>query len=422
MTELLPTGLKTLVDLGADVPEANAGVVPELVESDLIAGAKEGESVSFEEQPADLAARLSGDVALLCVSRGAAGRITLTWHDGGFTKEAHNRPVDIEVGGKRRSVADIVNIAGNAPTDAVRPWEAAYEEVADVWEGVGDLGTWVSRYRAQATGMARLIIWDATGEDIPWEMYFGDLGPGAKCGWLGVTMPVSRWIDGLPDPDMSRVRQHDASGGVLLFDDWETHGERRDDYTTIEGVRVGKLESEMTDLLERLEGLEKFGLVLIRGHGTYGGDSRTFTMAGLPLIKLTGKELAALDRNHPAVLLSLCFSARTYIQHDALNQPVRGFVQPFLRRGASAVIAILAKINETHLHDVNLRLVADALDGPIAVSEWLQRHRAEYFRRLQNGDNLISREDRFRMFLTSCLYVCYCHPSTTLRILAEEQQ
>lgn len=434
MTESSRGTVRTLIDLGADAPVLQP---VDLAERPTVPAPEEVVAAATRQLDGDqsvLTAELPGNVALLCVMRGDSDRFTMSWHDGRSIREAQKQmPAD-----GRKSIAHFMDRARKAAETKTGkpenpliggPWQQAYKELVYHWNELHELGGWVRDYRASAASAPHLVIWDVTGYDTPWELYYGAVGKGTdgvfERGWLGVTLPVSRWIGDTPSLDEIRSGGRDAVGGLLLFDDGKAHEEQerpryKDVYKKFESVRVGELEVSMQELLVRLE-VEDFGLLLIRGHGVFAEDLRSFALAGLPLLALADRDLAALGRNRPAVLLSLCSSGRTYVDGTAPSRPVRSFVEPFIERGASTVIAILADIDVTHLHEVALDLVEAAIADAVTVPEWLRGHRADYFAQLKHAID-IGKEDLYRMFLTSCLYVCYCHPATTLRITSKIAQ
>lgn len=410
---------------------------PAQVLDDPLAGLSEPpgvpEAVPLVPLPAALTARPPAGVALLSVMRGQGlGEFTLTWNDGRTTQQTINK---LPTSGKG-SIADIMHVAREAARQATEaeadslvggPWQKALSRLIFHWSDLPHLGAWVTRFSA-STATPQLVIWDVTGQDIPWELYHSGIGTESSGGgWLGVALPVSRWTGMTPKRLEPGTDRRDVAGPVLLFDDGETH-EQQDGleylevYQSISAQRVGEPETSMKGLLRRLEQDDEFGLLMIRGHGHYAEDLETFTLAGLPLLALANTTLKSLDRNHPAILLNVCDSGRTYVDETAPNLPVRGFVEPFIKLGASAVIAIMAQIDTTHLHDTALRLVQSARQDPVSVPEWLRDHRARYLRALDGeSGSAAEKEELTRMFLTSSLYVCYCQPGTTLHVTAPQE-
>lgn len=401
---------------GADIPETVGS----------------GEPLDFPTAPADLTEEAPAGVALLCVMRGKGpGEFTMAWNDGRASHQTINKAPS--AGGQ--SIADIMQGARQATdngsaadTDSLLggPWQKAYGKLKMHWSGLPDLGSWVKQFSASTTVTPHLVIWDVTGQDIPWELYHGGMGSETngvtQRGWLGTTLPVSRWVGGsMPRHQDLGTGSRSAAGPVLLFDDGQTHdqyedAQHLDAYRSIAGERVGEPETSMKALLDRLERDDfDFGLLVIRGHGHYAEDLETFTLAGLPLLRLADTRLTSLVRNRPAILLNVCHSGRTWVDESAPNFPVRGFVEPLIERGASTVIAIMAQIDTTHLHETALQLIKSARQSPVAVAEWLRDHRARYLRAL-NGVGGVEKEELYRMFLTSSLYVCYCQPGTTLYV------
>lgn len=440
MTETAPTTLKGLlhadddVDISADIVVHERPVaVPTEAEA---ADAYDPEYLEAEHNA--ITPGLRSGTALLCVqSNKKEGRLhlTMTWHHDGPPREARDLPVPEDI----EPAAAIVHRARDQETNAAdedcgdTPWRDAFEDVRGSWKGIDALAEWVKGLRQSEHAAPELVIWDSTSQDLPWELYYGRLGDVEdgvpQRGWLGAALPVSRWVDdGQPSLDAYRGVPRDVYGGVLLFDDGETHKEKdatkwRRIYSAVENDLVGELEHSIDKLLGRLEGSERFGLLVIRGHGYHDAtDPRKFILAGLTLRKLEGCNLNAIYHNQPTVLLNLCSSGRTLLERNRIGEPVRGFAAEFLERGASTVIAVLADVDVTHLHSLTVELVTSAAAQQIVVPEWLRKQRAYYRDALKRESENIDTEDLYRMFLTSSLYVCFCHPQTTLRITGSAER
>ena len=78
-----------------------------------------------------------------------------------------------------------------------RYWRDAFGKVRNWWKGLYPLTSWLGSL-VDADDDPRLIIWDETDYEIPWEPFYRDPrmpagGGSGRKGWLGELVPVVRW-------------------------------------------------------------------------------------------------------------------------------------------------------------------------------------------------------------------------------------
>ncbi|RKN08584.1 CHAT domain-containing protein [Streptomyces radicis] len=393
---------------------------------------------AFEARPAGLADALPPDVALLRVtatSRGGHEQLTLSWHHGGTMRTAPDERLSVQGPLSELSLAALVARAA-AESEGKHPWRAAYYDVMNWWLPETRLGEWLRELLA-AAGQPRLVVWDNTPYDIPWELLYhqparptgrdGDAAEDTqdtvpeRQGWLGELIPVVRWVsvyDGARARAYSAER-HVGEGGVLMLED-ERFTDGRDDFGR---YLVEPPTRTVQALMHRLDQpVEPFGLLLIRCHGVHSPMSRHFSLGGLSLNEYTDFPMTALDVHRAPVLLNACSSGRTVRDPRRPDAAARGFPELFLRRGASAVIATVGDIDLNHSHDFALRLLHEAEEAPTRFADALHRHRGHYARRARRTPGAEDRrgEADFKLFLHSFLYVYYGHPDSSLRVVARE--
>ncbi|WP_049580731.1 CHAT domain-containing protein [Streptomyces sp. SBT349] len=385
----------------------------------------------FEPERVGLNAALPADVAMLRVTGSSwegRPRLNLSWHHGGSVEVATHEQVSIELPPADLSLARLVAEAAEAEAEGAarpsgaRPWQDTYYEVMNWWLPESRLVEWVRELLA-ARGQPRLVIWDNTPYDIPWELLYHqpslDAEPSDE-GWLGELIPVVRWLsvhDGARSRDWS-AEERASEGGLLMLED-ERFAEREDSFAP---YLVEPRARTVQELMNRLgDHLDPFGLLLIRCHGVYSRATRNFTLGGLSLNEYTDFTMRALRRHRAPVLLNACSSGRTVLEARGPGGQVRSFAELFLRRGACAVIATVGDIDLNHSHDFAVRLLHTTEERRTNLAAVLHAHRRHYARRARRraGEARDSRtEADFKLFFASFLYVYYGHPDTSLRTLA----
>ncbi|MFF4505004.1 hypothetical protein [Streptomyces sp. NPDC001401] len=380
------------------------------------------EPQGFDPENAQLSAELPPGTALLCVKNTTyAGRpsFELYLHHRGRVRGA-NRPTDLD---QRRQ-------PGLGPARLVElgersGWRATYRLVKGWWRTETVLADWVDGLRAAEN--PRLVVWDHTSHEIPWELLYRqplhETSPADTGGWIGAALPVIRWTTVY---DASRAWRYDARprhcrGGVLVYEDPEFAVPS----DSVRRHEVGERSTTMRHLHARLRDKETdFGLLLMRCHGKYSEDVEEFTLGGVPFPELDEDwRMPALHATGAAVLINSCVSARPVVDRRYNAAVPRNFAEIFLRWGAGAVIATLAEVSKVHAHDFAARLVRNAQQGPVNLADALTAHRADYARQAEQavveGDDGRA-EAAIEGFFTSFMYAYFGHPGTTLALEAPE--
>ncbi|MFD7734929.1 CHAT domain-containing protein [Kitasatospora phosalacinea] len=376
----------------------------------------------FDPGWAGLGAALPAGAAMLCVTgSGSADRpgLSMTWHQARNVQSASNRPELPELG---LSLARLMKEAEAAPAPArgEGPWEGAYYEVRSWWHHQSTLVRWI-RDLFSAGPRPRLVIWDNTAHNIPWELFYHQPSAqsGGPEGWLGELVPVVRWTS-VHDGDRVAgysAAEHVNTGGLLMLEE-ESLARPTDAFAE---YLVEPPHRTVDTFMRRLDRPEDgpFGLVMIRCHGFYSPSGREFSIGGPSLNRLAGYPMKTLRAFTPPVVLNSCSSGQA-IEDDRLpDRPVRSFVELFLRQGASAVVAVIGDIDSDHSHEFATRLLRTATDRPVNLAEALREHRRYYYQRIErepSGSDTPDPEQDYKRFLTSFLYVYYGHPDTTLHL------
>ncbi|MGW4803254.1 hypothetical protein [Kitasatospora sp. NPDC004272] len=427
MTTRQPSSMRGLLDADTGLPAprpapppAAAPEPPDLVPSDP--------PDEFDPGWAGLGAALPTGTAMLCVTgSGPADRpgLSMTWHHARNVQSAPSRPELPELG---LSLSRLMKEAGEAPVRPGRegPWEAAYYEVRNWWQYQSTLVRWIRDLFA-AEPRPRLVVWDNTAHNIPWELFYhqpsAHAGGGPE-GWLGELVPVVRWTSVQDGPRVAgySAAQHVNTGGLLML-------EEENLAMPVDAFAEHLLEPPhrtVDAFMRRLDRPEDgpLGLVMLRCHGFYAPTAGEFVIGGPSLNRFTGYPMKRLQEFRPPVVLNSCSSGQA-IEDDRLpGRPVRSFVELFLRHGASAVVAVIGDIDSGHSHDFATRLLRTATEKPVNLAGVLQEHRRHYHRALTHapsGQDASAQdpadlEENYRRFLTSFLYVYYGHPDTTLHL------
>ncbi|WP_405542756.1 hypothetical protein OG478_13720 [Streptomyces phaeochromogenes] len=386
-----------------------------------------GPVASFDPELATLSDVLPPHVALLCVTNSSSPdgpALSLNWHYKRTTESAPHESISPELPLSGLSLAVQMEDA-DASRDEEHPWEDTYYDAMNWWLQQDALVTWVRELLTSST-QPRLVIWDNTAYDIPWELFYHQ--PQGRSddephGWLGALVPVIRWTsvhDGERVWRFSAEEQR-SEGGLLMLED-ETLKADSDVYPR---YLIEPPLRTMHELMHRLnEPGAPFGLLVIRCHGLYSNVLRRFTLGGLALNRYTDYSMTALRHFRTPVLLNACASGQTLRDTRSPGHPVRSFVELFLRRGASAVIAVTGDIDIDHSHDFATRLLWTTESGKANLASILQQHRKHYANKARRppGARDTRTEEDFQRFFASFLYVYYGHPDTTLRVVCRAEE
>ncbi|MER5466383.1 CHAT domain-containing protein [Streptomyces sp. NPDC002668] len=411
-------GMRGLLDADAGAPPPEPAVRPTAptIPEDVVPARP---AAGFDPERAGLADALPPEVALLCVTSSSSlpgqPALSLNWHHARSTQAAPHDPVSPKLPLTGLSLAALMKEVGAAEG---QPWEDAYYDAMNWWLPQDPLVGWIRDLLA-TTRHPRLIIWDNTAHDIPWELFYhqsqGDAENQAQ-GWLGELIPVIRWTSIHDGERTWRFSAEEcASEGPLLMLEDMTLKEQEDIFKPY--LIEDRFET-MEALMHRLsEPATPFGLLMIRCHGEYSSASRSFKLGGLALNRYTDYSMAALRTFRPPVVLNACASGRTLQDERYPGKPVRSFAELFLRRGASAVIAVVGDVGLLHSHDFARRLLEMTAAKKTNLATVLQEHRQHYAKdaRRPCGPEDPRTEGNFKLFFASFLYVYYGHPNATLR-------
>jgi hypothetical protein len=105
-----------------------------------------------------------------------------------------------------------------------KKWRDGYHSIMDCWASLNRLGIWMNELLdAEESGKRfRLVVWDNTSFQIPWETLYCDI----RDEWVGMEVEVSRWLS---INDLGRVATFTASaatcrGGVVALETQDIFG------------------------------------------------------------------------------------------------------------------------------------------------------------------------------------------------------
>jgi hypothetical protein len=286
---------------------------------------------------------------------------------------------------------------------------------------------WISELRVHHGDGLRLIVWDDTDYDIPWELLWLDEDEerGLAAGCLGALVNVARWTTIQEISKLPLDYASECSGDVVGYFDETMHA----DAAAFQAFTHHPY-YKMSAFLDQLRRDDlRAGLLYIGCHGEYGSSVYrlmldTFTWGELNLL-----EMAALRKWPTLAFLNACHSGRFVHNIGQGEDALRGFAELFLRKGARACLASSGKVGDDEAHALIRQLIKEvtALPGlPVAFA--LRKFRAEAaatlsiklpeLPRTRNDDGSINKEGQKRVlrFLYSFMFLYYGHPDTTLRL------
>ncbi|MGW2305165.1 hypothetical protein [Streptomyces sp. NPDC001809] len=413
--------LRSLLAADAGVPGLSQGSTPAVVPlpEDVVPPSP---PTTFEPRWSGLGAALPSDVALLCVTSTSTGQgpaLSLNWHHAGITASAPQEPLAPELPARGLSLASVVKEAA-VTSESGTPWQDAYYEMMNRWSAQDQLHRWLG----ELTGAEepRLIVWDNTAHEIPWELVHHD-PPRGQAGWLGALMPVIRWTSVHDGELVGRLpsRGNASDGGLLMVEDESLRAKAEIFQTYLAEPSFAKLDN----LLHRLDRpTGPLGLLIIRCHGHYAPEARRFELGGLNLNRVTAFRMTALRDSGVPVLMNACSSGCTIQDPKSVGRPVRSFVELFLRKGAGAVIAVAGVVGVEHSEEFAARLLEDAGGTATNLAVALRDHRRHYARRAgepSGGGADGRREEDFELFFAAFLYLYYGHPDSTVRMRRNDE-
>ncbi|MFK0114327.1 CHAT domain-containing protein [Streptomyces sp. NPDC090994] len=312
---------------------------------------------------------------------------------------------------------------GEYPTDVlrgIRHWSANQPELA----------RWLNSIRARHGEALRLVVWDDTGFDLPWELFWlpEDAAHALAGGPLGALTVVSRWTT-VRDLSQDLPRETgDCAGRVLGY----LHQDMADDGQVF-APYAHRLHRRMTPFLHDLDTLpDATGLVYFGCHGTYGDTVPRLTLGDLSWTELNEEPMTVLGRDRSLVCLNACDSGRAVKNRAQGEEELRGFAELFLRKGAGGCIVTAGKVGDQEARRLVRQLVHEVARHPYRpVPQTLRSFRAGALaefgstarlpRRLDDDGRLDSAgQKRVLRLLYAFMFHFYGHPRTTLRLTAAE--
>jgi hypothetical protein len=332
--------------------------------------------------------------------------------------------------GPERLTAPAVGL-GNVSGDGEYPSEIL--RGIQLWSGnQAELARWINRIRARHGDTLRLVVWDDTGYELPWELFWlpADTELGLEGGPLGAQLVLVRWTT-VHDvgQDLPRARG-ECHGRVLSY----LHKDMADDGRVFARY-AHQPYMEMTPFLEALDTpVDRTGLVYMGCHGTYGSTVPRLSLGDRTWAEINGQPMGVLDMDRSLVCLNACHSGR-FVRNRAQGEyALRGFAELFLRKGAGGCIVTAGKVGDQEARKLVRRLVHEVATHPQQpIAETLRSFRAraiEEFGSLtaipttRNDDGQVDRVGQKRVLhlLYAFMFHYYGHPLTTLRLAAEDEQ
>lgn len=365
-----------------------------------------GEADVLEAFSAPVAQRAQDDFVQLVVQRVGETSFVLVGqhHDdsvAGRIGDAHPRP-SLALG---ELVTDEANQDARAVFELMRAWSLVQR----------DIRAWLERVRQTVPDdELRLVIWDDTGFEIPWELFYlsGDGTPDRPAGWLGALVAVARRVTVHADEPQSAVPAFDpeqvCSGGVLAW----VAAEMSTDKNLLQ--RYGPELTDADGILARLSAPgAPLGLVYVACHGEFSDSMTALTLGDRRLYHFTTDPLPALAASHSVVFLNACHSGRM-LYDSRINSALFGFAEAFLRQGAAVVVGTAGKVETALAARLAGELLADLAGNPErSVSVALRESRA---RAAQGILGPAPTKANLKTFIYTFMYLCYGNPYARLTL------
>lgn len=284
-----------------------------------------------------------------------------------------------------------------------------------------ELARWIKRVVDHSGADVALVIDEQTASGIPWEMLV------VQRTHLGAYVTTVRWKYIVDDNDETReldLAPEPRRGGLV------TCPKSVPDGAPGLGEQLPKLKAHVEALhalaIDRCASLPAFrgrlrtdlrhvGLVYVCCHAVWGGPGAAFLkpLVGDERVMFTElmEDSEAVD---PVVFLNACSSAASPSSEDYLQpHQLVGFAQPFLQRGAAAVVATISTVLLSHAIDVAHRVIAEARSSSKPLAVVLRDLRREAIAELEaNRDDPAALARWFYTFH----YVLYGSPALRLEL------
>ncbi|MFJ9709218.1 CHAT domain-containing protein [Streptomyces sp. NPDC101234] len=293
------------------------------------------------------------------------------------------------------------------------------------------LAHWINQARRRHGARLRLIVWDDTGYELPWELFRlpddPELGLGG--GLLGALVAVARWTT-VHDTGYDLPRETGAfHGGVLAY----LHRDMERDHIALKPY-APRPHKEITPFLRALEAsTDRTGLVYMGCHGEYGHTVTRLQLAGRTWAEFNGEQMHLLRRDHSLVCLNACHSGRFVDNRAQGEEALRGFAELFLRKGAGGCIVTAGAIGDPEARAMVHRLVREVTArSQQPLTEKLRAFRADAVREfgglaaipnVRNDDGEVDAvgQKRVLRLLYAFMFHYYGHPLTTLRLVDHDE-
>jgi hypothetical protein len=367
-------------------------------------------------------ARLADGFAVLRVLRGEGPGQVLGYRLHGWCGDltVSCAPGPTRLAAARVTLAVLRRKDGEYPTEVlrgIRHWSSNQPELVH----------WLGEIRARHGDELRLVVWDDTGFDLPWELFWLPEDPARALpgGPLGALTVVSRWTTvralghGLPR-DTGGCR-----GRVLGY----LHQDMADDGQVFTPY-AHRLHGRMTPFLHDLDTLpDATGLVYLGCHGDYGDTVTRLTLGNRTWAELNEEAMTVLLRDRSLVCLNACHTGQFVANRAQGEEALRGFAELFLRKGAGGCIVTAGKVGDQEARKLVRQLVREVADHPHRpVPQTLRAFRARALAEFGPAVRLPSLRDdatgaideagqkRVLRLLYAFMFHYYGHPGTTLRL------
>ena len=307
--------------------------------------------------------------------------------------------------GPSLALGDLAAKGGLSPEDL--------DESIDNWSrlGVPELRAWLAALRADiGDDDLRLVIWDTTGFEIPWEALTleADEAGTLPAGPLGALLAVTRRV-GAPPESAGEDVGHVCAGGVLAYLD----AQFASDAEVLARWQPGLVEPA-TLLAQLREGEEPVGLVYVGCHGTWAAEVTGLRLGAVRHRDVSRWALPRLASSRSLVFLNACHAGRL-LDDPLLRAGLLGFAEAFLRRGAAVVIAPTGAVEVELARQVARRVLEDLAshpDRPVSVA--LRDARAAAARAALSGPG--ASEAELKAYFYTSMFVCYGNPYARLAL------
>jgi len=319
----------------------------------------------------------------------------------------HGRPGKLRLG-------DLISMeaGGESPANTLvrmRNWSNTKEELI----------RWIGALRCTHADDLRLVVWDDTDFEIPWELLWIPAVPetAAGEGWLGSTVTMTRWttIRSVYPVGNGLSASGQCVGGVLAY---VGNAQMSGDLDVLKQFGP-QVPASLRDLLLVLEQPgARVALVYVACHGEHGSSGFRFKLDGVSLGEIGARSFQRIAESGALVFINACHSARLIDDPEYNDDTLRGFAEAFLRSGASGFVGTSGAVGEDSAREI-VRGLLERLhrepDVPVAVALRDYR-RGKSVAYVPPADDTAEAR-RLLSFFHTFMYVYFGNPSTTLQLV-----